>query len=56
MNTLPPIPNAPLRTRWYYADANNQARGPLSLDELQSLASEGEIKPETHVIEAGGTE
>lgn len=56
MNTLPPIPNEPLRKRWYFADDKNETQGPISLEELQRLAKIGEIRPETHVIEEGETE
>lgn len=56
MSSLPPIPNAPLHTRWYYADASNQTHGPVSFDELQRLAKTGEITSETLVFEEGATE
>ena len=43
-------------TLWYYADASNEAVGPLPMDVLQKLAAAGVIQPETYVIEKGASE
>lgn len=41
--------------KYFYADANNQPQGPYELDYLQQLAAQGIIKPETYVVEEGGS-
>ena len=43
-------------TMWFYADANNQSLGPVSLAELWQLSATGVITPDSFVIENGGTE
>ena len=45
----------PVRTLWYYAGAKNEAVGPLTFVELESLARHGTIRPETFIAEAGGS-
>jgi len=42
--------------RWYYADSANQPRGPITRQELDSLATSGEISAETLVIREGDSE
>ncbi len=42
--------------KYYYANAQNQATGPVSLDELKKLQQSGVLNPESLVIEEGGTE
>lgn len=53
MNT-PKMP-APEK-KWFYANAENQPIGPMSVAELRQLAEVGTINPSTFVIEEGGTE
>jgi len=43
-------------TRWFYTDAQNQAIGPVSFDDLNKMATAGIVMPETLVIPEGGTE
>ena len=56
MNTVPPIPDAPRASAWFYADSENTPQGPLPFANLQRLAAEGAITPETQVIAQGGQE
>lgn len=41
-------------THFYYADANSQAVGPLSLEEIRRIAEAGVIPPDVMVCEADG--
>ena len=49
---LPPAPD----TLWFYADAKNEAVGPVPFAELERLAATEAIQPETQVIEKSGSE
>jgi hypothetical protein len=42
--------------RWYFADSENQPRGPISREELDSFASSGHISAESLVIREGESE
>ena len=55
MNSESTVPPQASETLWYYADANNQPVGPLSMAALQRLAASGVISPNAHVIENGGS-
>jgi uncharacterized Tic20 family protein len=41
--------------RYYYADAANQPAGPYELEELHRLHGAGVIRPDTLVVQEGGT-
>ena len=41
---------------WYYANSSNQPVGPHALADLQRLAHEGTIQPETQVFQEGGSQ
>lgn len=56
MNTVPPFPDASQASAWFYADSENTPQGPLPFADLQRLAAEGVITPETQVIAQGGQE
>jgi len=40
--------------KYYYANAQNQPTGPVSIDELRSLLAAGSVSPSTNVIPEGG--
>ncbi|MHB0995127.1 MAG: DUF4339 domain-containing protein [Elusimicrobiales bacterium] len=42
--------------RYFYADANNQPIGPYTLEELKQLNLNGTVRPETWVVEEGGSQ
>lgn len=46
----------PSQNSWCYADSQNNQIGPMSFSELNRLAAEGSIQPDTYVIEEGGSE
>ncbi|HWL54135.1 MAG TPA: DUF4339 domain-containing protein [Chthoniobacteraceae bacterium] len=56
MNTVPPFPDSPRASAWFYADSENTPQGPFAFADLQRLAAEGVIAPETQVIAQGGQE
>ena len=56
MQTPPPLPAESPEILWFYADADNQPQGPVSLEGLHELAKTGVIQPLTPVIESGGSE
>lgn len=50
------IDSNPTNVRWYYTDAQNQAVGPFSFEDLKKLHSNGLITSDTNVVEEGGAE
>ncbi len=46
----------PASLRWFYANAENQSVGPVTLAELHQFASSGQISPQTFVIQEGGSD